>query len=289
MIPWIQVYSNLPQHPKTTRLADELGLSSAVLNPNVLAVGILVELWTWAIQNACDGDLSKCSDRAIADACAWKKKPETLVKALICAGFLDADRRLHDWDEYAGMLIEQNENRKKKTRERVARYRDKKNVTSEECNALCNALQGVTSNECNAPTIPNLTKPNQVNPVSNDNRINSGAAAVYLDRVNSSASQMSLDQLSAYEQEMGTEVCLRAMDIALDSKKATWPYIKGILSKWQALGVKCLADIDRLDRKKAAAGMPSAVKAKPYYDLDSMNESLRKDMEWLEKFAEGKA
>ena len=44
MIPWIQVYSNLPQHPKTTKLADELGLASAALNPNVLAVGLVVGL-----------------------------------------------------------------------------------------------------------------------------------------------------------------------------------------------------------------------------------------------------
>lgn len=119
-------------------------------------------------------------------------------------------------------------------------------------------------------------------------RTRATAAAVYLDRVNTSASQMSLEQLSAYEREMGTEVCLRAMDIALDSKKATWPYIKGILSKWQSLGVKCLADIDRLDQKKTSAGSPSAAKAKAYYDPEGMNESLRKDMEWLEKFAEGK-
>ena len=76
MIPWIQVYSNLPQHPKTSRLADELGLTCAALNPNVLAVGLLVSLWTWAIQNAYNGDLSGCSDRSIAEACLWKKKPE---------------------------------------------------------------------------------------------------------------------------------------------------------------------------------------------------------------------
>ena len=79
MIPWIQVYSNLPQHPKTTKLADELGLTSAALNPNVLAVGLVVSLWAWAIQNAYNGDLSGCSSRAIAEACLWKKKPETLM------------------------------------------------------------------------------------------------------------------------------------------------------------------------------------------------------------------
>ena len=126
MIPWIQVYSNLPQHPKTSRLADELGLTSAALNPNVLAVGLLVSLWTWAIQNAYNGDLSGCSPRAIAEACLWRKKPETLVKALQKAGFLDADMKLHDWEEYACLLVEQEENRRAKTRERVRKHREKK-------------------------------------------------------------------------------------------------------------------------------------------------------------------
>lgn len=160
MIPWIQVYSNLPQHPKTARLADELGLTSAAVNPNVLAVGLLVSLWTWAIQNAYNGDLSGCSDRSIAEACLWKKKPETLVKALIKTGFLDADKKLHDWDEYACLLMEQEENRRAKTRDRVKRYREKKAADG---NAPCNAPCNVTDTPGNAPTRPDLTIPDQTN------------------------------------------------------------------------------------------------------------------------------
>ena len=126
MIPWIQVYSNLPQHKKTSRLAEELKISSAVVDPNMVAVGILIGLWTWAIQNAYDGDLSECSARTIANACQWKKKPETLVAALKKTGWLDDDMRLHDWEEYAVLLIEQEENRKERTRERVRKHREKK-------------------------------------------------------------------------------------------------------------------------------------------------------------------
>lgn len=121
-------------------------------------------------------------------------------------------------------------------------------------------------------------------------RTRATAAAVYLDRVNASASQTCLEQLAAYEREMGAEVCIRAMDIALDNKKAAWAYIRGILSKWQSLGVKCLADIDRLDQKPRQA--PQTGKGKTVYCSDySQGESadrLRKDTEWLEKFSEGK-
>ena len=159
MIPWIQVYSNLPQHKKTSRLAEELKISSAVVDPNMVAVGILIGLWTWAIQNAYDGDLSECSARTIANACQWKKKPETLVTALKKTGWLDADMRLHDWEEYAVLLIDQEENRKAKTRDRVNRYRSKKAAS---CNVTQCATCNVTDTLCNAPTVPNLTKPDQL-------------------------------------------------------------------------------------------------------------------------------
>lgn len=153
MIPWIQVYSNLTTHRKTGRLADELGLANSFVSPDVVAVGILISLWTWAIQNASNGDLSDCSARAIAEACRWKKKPEMLIESLKAAGWLDADNKLHDWEEYAGLLMEQEDSRKAKTRERVQRYREKKKTE-------CNDSVTVTSNACNAPTIPDHTKHN---------------------------------------------------------------------------------------------------------------------------------
>lgn len=159
MIPWIQVYSNLPQHKKTSRLAEELKISSAVVDPNMVAVGILIGLWTWAIQNAYDGDLSECSARTIANACQWKKKPETLVAALKKTGWLDDDMRLHDWEEYAVLLIDQEENRKAKTRDRVNRYRSKKAAS---CNVTQSVTGNVTDTPCNAPTVPNLTKQDQL-------------------------------------------------------------------------------------------------------------------------------
>ena len=175
MIPWIQVYSNLPQHPKTTKLADELGLASAALNPNVLAVGLVVSLWTWAIQNAYNGDLSGCSQRAIAEACLWKKKPETLVNALQKSGFLDADMRLHDWEEYACLLVEQEENRRAKTRDRVKRYRDKKAAEATgDGNVDGNFPCNVTDTSGNAPTRPNQTKPDITRP---DNYLSGGGDA----------------------------------------------------------------------------------------------------------------
>lgn len=160
MIPWIQIYSNLISHPKTARLADKLKLTSKDTSPNVVAAGMLVSLWTWAIQNAHTGDLSDCSDRAIADAARFRRKPEAFVNALVECGWLDADRHLHDWEEYTHQLIERIERGRKQTKARVQRYRNK-NVTPVEQpgNAPCNASCNVTVTPCNAPTLPNLTLP----------------------------------------------------------------------------------------------------------------------------------
>lgn len=130
MVPWIQVYSNLHTHPKTGRLVDELGIKSADADPEVVAVGLLVCLWSWACQNAHSGDLSDCSYRTIANAARWKKSPEKLVNALLACGFLDTDMKLHDWEEYAELFINREEYRKEQNRKRVADCRARKKLES---------------------------------------------------------------------------------------------------------------------------------------------------------------
>lgn len=161
MIPWIQVYSNLIRHPKVTKLADKLGLSCKDTSPNVVAAGMLVSLWLWAAQNATEGDLSECSDRAIAEAAEYKKKPSVFVDALMDAKFLDNDRKLHDWSEYAALLIDCNERQREQTRKRVAKHRARKKAQQQEYgNDTCNQKCNVTQTQSNAPTIPNHTVPN---------------------------------------------------------------------------------------------------------------------------------
>lgn len=132
MVQWIQIFTNLPTHPKTARLGEELGLASQQVSPTVIATGILISLWTWAIQNAYDGDLSKCSPNLIAEVCRWKKKPEKLVEGLRNAGWLDADMHLHNWEEYSISYIEAEKKKREQARERVNRFRTKQATESNE-------------------------------------------------------------------------------------------------------------------------------------------------------------
>lgn len=126
MLPWVQVYTNICEHPKTSNLVDALGIASKDAEPEMIAVGMLVGLWTWAAKNAYDGDLSGVSCRVIARACGWKKSPEKLVDALKSCGWLDADMKIHDWEEYAELYINRVDYQKEQNRKRVKECRERK-------------------------------------------------------------------------------------------------------------------------------------------------------------------
>ena len=161
MSPWIQVYANLPSHRKTCKMRDTLGLKN-----NYEAVGLLVCLWAWMAVNAPSGSLAGFSTRDIAEAAGYKKSPEKFRTALVDAGFLDEadDGALtaHDWDEHAGLLQDILEEQKRKTRDRVRKHREKKKTAAERPDKPAPDCSGgnVTVALCNAPTKPNLTKPN---------------------------------------------------------------------------------------------------------------------------------
>lgn len=166
MSPWIQVYANLPSHRKTCKMRDALGLKN-----NYEAVGLLVCLWAWMAVNAPSGSLAGFSARDIAEAAGYKKSPEKLRTALVDAGFLDeldgGALVAHDWDEHAGLLQDILEEQKRKTRDRVRKHREKKKAVAERPDkpSLDRRDCNVTETLCNAPTKPNLTKPNLSIPV----------------------------------------------------------------------------------------------------------------------------
>lgn len=111
------------------------------------------------------------------------------------------------------------------------------------------------------------------------------AAAVvadYLNRVNASASDLALEELRSFADTLGEAVCKRAMDIALDEKKATWSYIRAILRDKSARGVKSLADWDALEavRPKGPPGPKNAPVPMPGQPGEA-DRRAREDMEQL--------
>jgi hypothetical protein len=152
---WIESHQELGAHPKTLKLARKLG------NTKVQAVGHLQYLWWWATDYAQDGDLSRYESLDIAIAGEWEGDADTFVDGLVRAGFLEQCDELlsiHDWDEYAGRLIE----RRAKNAQRMREARAAQNPTQDdECDERAAHVQ--STHDARA-RLPNQTKPNHTEP-----------------------------------------------------------------------------------------------------------------------------
>lgn len=142
---WIESHQTLANHPKTLKLARVLNV------PRVTAVGHLHFLWWWALDYAQSGDLSGFEAMDIAVAADWQGEPEAFVVGLQRAGFLDDDGQIHDWDEYAGRLIERR--RADAERKRAARSQDVRRTST-----------GHPEDGVRNRTVPNRTQQNRTEP-----------------------------------------------------------------------------------------------------------------------------
>ncbi|MCL2300249.1 MAG: hypothetical protein FWC27_08920 [Firmicutes bacterium] len=110
---WIKAQQALRDHRKILAVAGKLEIEPAH------AVGLLILLWLWAVDNAPNSDLTGIPPRSIARAAQWDGNPDDFLKALQAAQLLDGSA-IHDWDDHVGTLIEKREadaERKRKERE----------------------------------------------------------------------------------------------------------------------------------------------------------------------------
>ena len=173
---WIEVHQTLPPHRKIKKFKRNLNIKTPQ------AVGHMVMLWLWAIDNAPDGDLSGIDPDDIAEAAEWPKDGKAFVDALIDSGFLDVGMQLHDWVDYVGKLMEKRETKRENDRERQRRAREKKKLMEgsgdgptmgndkslslpddPSCHAPVTRDDSVTSRICHAlnRTLPYPTEQNQ--------------------------------------------------------------------------------------------------------------------------------
>lgn len=73
------------------RLRAELGDDAFWIPPR---------LWAYAADNQPDGDFSSYSDQELSMLIGYSKDATRMLEALKKAGFLDADRKIHDWEVY---------------------------------------------------------------------------------------------------------------------------------------------------------------------------------------------
>lgn len=96
---WIESHTVLMRHRKLIGIAGELKIRRSH------ALGHLHALWHTAIEQQENGDLSTWTDAMIADAADFNGDPKRLVQALKRQKWIEKDRRLHDWWDYAGPFL----------------------------------------------------------------------------------------------------------------------------------------------------------------------------------------
>lgn len=287
MLPWIQVYSNLADHPKIYALVDRMKLRR-----NSEAVGIVVSLWLWAAKNAPDGDLSGFPERAIADAVGYSSSyAGKLCQLLVETRWLDETENgyaLHDWVEYAPAIIDMYENDKNRTRERVRKFRERRRsitpnetVSQQTCNVTCN----VTSDKCNAPRLDKTTEDKK----REEHMSSSEASSWSKSKLNSlfspqlSLSESALEELLSLADGMEEGLLLQSLEIARDNGKLNWGYVRGILRNWKKNGVKTLGELKEREarRKVNKSGGSSSILAPGAQDVAESRrrmEQLREEL-----------
>ena len=113
---WLKVYQTLKEHHKLTDAADDLAVEP------VLLMGMLVSFWLWAMDNAPDGNLGKIKPGSIARAAQWDGDPTVFIAALKDNEWLDQNDdgtlSIHNWDEYGGKIVKDNEKDKSRKNSR---------------------------------------------------------------------------------------------------------------------------------------------------------------------------
>lgn len=74
--------------------------------------------------------------------------------------------------------------------------------------------------------------------------------ASYANRVNPMPTETCRAELETFVRELGSDVCLRAIDVAIDERKTNWSYIRGILRSKKDQGVRSLSDWDAKERER---------------------------------------
>lgn len=107
---WIEFHANLRDHWKIDRLKDILKV------PYTQALGIMGCLWTWAADQAQNGDLSRFTDTEIARASRYESPSEGFKDTLKKCGLIDPNGKIHDWNRHGIRVLKSSRKRQKEYR-----------------------------------------------------------------------------------------------------------------------------------------------------------------------------
>ena len=104
-------------------------------------------------------------------------------------------------------------------------------------------------NHNSTPTTATATTSTSTTPSTTNDGVRK-VAEYYRSQVRRALPPTARDELSAYVAVMGADVCLLAIDTALDNGKTSWPYIRGVLDKKRAQGVSSPDDWHRVEQER---------------------------------------
>lgn len=293
---WIELHQAIWTHRKTVMLAAELGI------PEIYAAAHMIHLWCWALDNAPEGDLSGLSARVIAFGAGWPGDPEAFVQAAVRAGFLDrndsGELRIHDWDDYAGRLIEIQARKRETTRERQRRFRERWKQQESKPADSSNALLTRESRVSNAPTGPDLrTGPDhKVDPSSarlpykdtctysaqdllGEERTRAHAPTSDFSRLeeelNRKLTPLETANLREVTEGMTPELLAEAVRRARARGRLRIPYVLRILRDWQAAGCWTPEDVARFEGEASPAPREPTAAAPARADPDGYDQFIR--------------
>lgn len=114
---WIPLYLDVPDHPKTKRLARLAKCSTSEV------VGLLVKTWVFAVRFGRDGVLVGYSDEEFTTALDIDDDDSSrIVDSMVRSGWLDrtddGHLRIHDWDDHIGRHVRSLDDRRDRDRAR---------------------------------------------------------------------------------------------------------------------------------------------------------------------------
>lgn len=158
---WIESHQRLKSDPKLKRFCRVLGLS----RPQ--AIGMLHELWWYALDHAESGDLSGLDRRDVAQEMDYpENQSDKLWNALTEtgpngeSGFVEPSGQIHAWADYAGRLMR---DRERKRAERAAQQPKAVRGPSKDCPGN-STLDRTVHNPTNQRTAPSLQQPEATEP-----------------------------------------------------------------------------------------------------------------------------
>lgn len=255
---WYEAHQTLAKHPKTLKFASLINCERRY------ALGLVHDLFTWGLDMAKpDGTLPGLGPKEIASALDFAgKKGLKIVTALVESGFLECQNgayKIHDWHEYAGKFVDRRDADKRRKNRGSSSGNPQEIQRTDGGNPYATVQYSTVHNHIDIKGGRSISRAREDDPEQENDL--GRVLTFFMEKINATPSRYCVDMLTGYTKNLGADVVLHALGIALDERKLGWRYIQSILQRYEREGLTSIdlvlrseADFDaRKEAKKASA------------------------------------